>query len=59
MRTTMFIFAVIFVIALIVLLDGILTLMVGDKIEKMNAWPKIHVAGLMIIFCILKFYIGE
>ena len=59
LRTTMFIFAVIFVISLIILLDGILTLMVGDKIDKMNAWPKIHVAGLMIIFCILKFYVGE
>lgn len=55
----MFIFAVIFVISLIILLDGILTLMVGDKIDKMNAWPKIRVAGLMIIFCILKFYVGE
>ena len=55
----MFIFVVIFIISLIILLDGILSLMVGDKIDKMNAWPKIHVAGLMIILCMIKFYVGE
>lgn len=55
----MFIFAVIFVISLIILLDGILTLMVGDKIDKMNAWPKIHVSGLLVILCMIKFYVGE
>lgn len=55
----MFIFAVIFVIALIVLLDSILTLVAGDKIEKLDAWPKIHVGGLLVVMCVLKFYVGE
>ena len=53
----MFIFAVIFIIALIVLLDGVLSL--RDKWEKYHAWPKIHVGGLLVILCMLKFYVGE